>query len=387
MGELTYPPVFTNTLTEEFDYPKGDKNVYCTYEGDGGIPLLNFLRKFAFALRFDGIKLLLAKYLTPKSRIMFRRQITHRVLRIAPFLRYDADPYIVISKEGKLFWLWDAYTISSRFPYSERFAFQGDTINYIRNSVKVLIDAYNGGVKFFVFDTKDPIIRTWSNIFPSLFFPKAEFPTDLLQHLRYPEDLLSLQARVYATYHMTDPNVFYNKEDLWSIAQEVYIERTQPMLPYYVIVKLDKEIEFIQMIPFNPVGKNNLIAWLAGRCDGEFYGTLLAYKFPYVEPLYLQATESRMPELKKVIVASGDRLVWADNFSGAIHNLITEYRAPVTKREEVGIEEVGIHDLIGAALMHFNRYKELVGEGKFKEAGDELYKLEATLKRAAKQRK
>lgn len=438
-GEQTNTHIFVKTLTEEFDYPKGDKNAYCTYEGEGGVSLLSFWRKFAYALRFDGIKLLLSKYITKESRILFRRHIIERVWTIAPFLHYDRDPYLVISDAGHLYWIWDAYTVSNKFPYSEKFTFKRDTLNYIRNSVKVLVDAYNGSVKFFVFDPDDPVIKTWANIFPVLFSPQTDFPKDLLKHIRYPEDYLSLQARVYSIYHMTDPDVFYNKEDVWHIASEIYIDRAQPMVPYFIIARLEEKPEFILMIPFTPAGKNNMIAWLAGRCDAEVYGTLLAYKFPkdkliygpmqvearidqdaeisaqltlwgqrgsqvirgntliipleqsllYVEPLYLQATESRMPEFKKIIVASGDRLVWADSFQEALKELVSGYE--VVGEKEVGpkaekITPVSIADLVNRALKHLKNYKQLVGKGLYREAGSQLRQLEEALKRAVEKR-
>jgi uncharacterized membrane protein (UPF0182 family) len=432
-GEQTWEPVYVRTETDEFDYPKGDQNVYCQYAGDGGVELSGFVRKLAFALKGDGIKLLLSKYLTDESRIMFNRQIGQRVARIAPFLRYDADPYLVISDDGKLFWIWDAYTTSRSFPYSEPFVFQRDTVNYIRNSVKVLLDAYNGSVKFFVFDTTDPVIRTYSKAFPDLFSASAEFPADLRSHLRYPEDLLSLHAEVYATYHMLDPDVFYNREDLWQIAREKYIERAQPVVPYYVIASLLGELEFVQMVPFTPLKKDNLIAWLAGRCDGEQYGKLLAYKFPkesltygpmqiearidqdaeissqltlwgqggsevirgntlviplensllYVEPLYLQATGSRIPELRKVVVSSGDRLVWADRFEEALQRLVSG----IDISEAEGTEKVEKRTIlyhVRSALERFRRYKKLSGSGGFEEAGEMLRGVESELKKAAK---
>jgi uncharacterized membrane protein (UPF0182 family) len=432
-GEQPWEPVYVRTGTDEFDYPKGDQNVYCQYTGEGGIELSGFLRKLAFALRGDGIKLLLSQYLTDESGIMLNRQIGQRVARIAPFLRYDNDPYLVISDEGKLFWIWDAYTTSRRFPYSEPSVFQRDTVNYIRNSVKVLVDAYNGWVKFFVFDTTDPVIRAYSKAFPDLFSPSAEFPADLRSHLRYPEDLLSLQARVYSTYHMLDPDVFYNREDLWQIAREKYIERAQPVVPYYVTASLLGELEFIQMVPFTPLKKDNLIAWLAGRCDGEQYGKLLAYKFPketltygpmqiearidqdaeissqltlwgqggsevirgntlvipmensllYVEPLYLQATGSRIPELRKVVVSSGDRLVWADRFETALERLVSGIDISGAEGTEK-VEERTILYHVRSALERFRRYKELSGSGGFKEAGEMLRGVESELNKAAK---
>lgn len=425
-GEMTNQHVFVNTATEEFDYPKGDENVYTTYKGTGGVQIGSFLRKFAFAWRFDGIKVLLSDYLKPESRVMFHRNITERVQTLAPFLVYDKDPYMVIDDEGRLWWLWDAYTVSTHYPYAERYEGYpeaGSSLNYIRNSVKVSIDAYNGTVSFYIFDEQDPIVRTYQKIFPDLFKSKESMPPDLRRHIRYPEDFLSIQAKMYAIYHMQDPQVFYNKEDLWEVAKETYISNVQPVLPYYVIIRLpgEKKEEFIQMIPFTPTKKNNMIGWMAGRCDGENYGKLLVYKFPkekliygpmqiearidqdreisarltlwgqmgsrvirgnllvipiessliYVEPLYLQAEKSQMPELKQIIVAHGDRLAWGRSFDEALTRVLGRYKAPEVKE----VPEREAEELIKSAIEHFKRYKELTGRGRLMEAGEELEAL------------
>lgn len=418
-GERTINHIFVKTNEKEFDYPVGSSNQYTIYEGDGGIPINTFLRRLAFAWRFDGIRLLLPNPLLPESRIMFKRSIYERVKAIAPFLVYDDDPYLVIDKNGKLWWLWDAYTISNAYPYSERIRSLPDyhgEFNYIRNSVKVAIDAYNGNVFFYVMDRNDPIIQVYMKIFPDLFYSSNQMQPDFIPHLRYPEDYLGIQARVYRTYHMTDSQVFYNKEDLWEIATETYINDVRWVLPYYVIIRLpgESQEEFLQMIPFTPTLKNNMIGWMAGRCDGENYGKLLAYIFPkdkliygpmqiearidqdreisaqltlwgqlgsrvirgnllvipiddallYVEPLYLQAEQARMPELKQIIVAHGDKLAWGKTFDEALQRIFyerAEATAPFSPLE-----------LLQKARSHFQNYQRLTGQGKFKEAAEEF---------------
>jgi len=441
-GERTNEHVFVNTKTEEFDYPRGDENVYTTYKGTGGVRLGSFLRKFAFAWRFDGIRVLLSEYLTPQSRILFHRNIKERVQTLAPFLLYDRDPYMVIDSGGRLWWMWDAYTTSEHYPYSEHYTGSLKTdrrLNYIRNSVKLTIDAYNGTVTFYVFDPGDPLIQAYRRIFPELFKPQEEMPADLKQHIRYPEDLFTIQAEMYAIYHMGDPQVFYNKEDLWEIAKETYIGNVQRVLPYYVIMRLpdeDRE-EFIQMVPFTPTRKNNMIAWMAGRCDGENYGKLLVFKFPkerliygpmqiearidqdreisaqltlwgqlgsrvirgnllvipfensllYVEPLYLQAEQSQMPELKQIIVAIGDRLAWGRTLEEALERVLRGRAAEAALALAEATPDIPgrtVEELIRSALDHFRRYQELTGQGKLLEAGQELQALGNDLEELSK---
>lgn len=357
-GELTDQYVIVNTKAQEFDYPMGEENVYTTYEGKSGVQINNFLRRVMFAFSLGDYKLLLASDIDNSSRVLYYRNINQRVLKIAPFLEYDSDPYIVIS-EGRLFWLWDAYTTTDKYPYSE--PFNREYKNYIRNSVKVVIDAYNGDVRFFASDSKDPIIQTYSKIFPGMFKPMEDMSEDLRSHIRYPVDLFKIQAKMYAVYHMEDPQVFYNKEDKWSMPTELYGGEERQMEPYYTITKLpgEEKTELILLLPFTPQNKKNMIAWMAARSDGENYGKLLNYSFPkqelvfgpmqvearinqdtvisqqvtlwdqrgsrvirgnilaipikdaiiYVEPLYLQSEQSKMPELRRVIVAHGDKVV------------------------------------------------------------------------------
>ncbi len=355
-GEISPDYVIANTRTPEFSYPRGGENVYAHYEGTGGVPLGSLSRQVLYALRFGDYRIAISDEIQQGSRIMYNRRIRNRAMEIAPFLSYDEDPYPVVA-DGRIFWIIDAYTTTDNFPYSQ--AFQG--LNYIRNSVKVVVDAYNGDVSFYVIEPEDALAQTYANIFPDLFKPVEEMPEELFKHIRYPERLLSLQGRVYATYHMTNPVVFYNREDLWEIPNERYFGASQPMEPYYNILQLPglEEPEFVLMQPFTPARRDNMIAWMAGRCDGENYGELLVYLFPkdrmtfgpmqietridqntlisqqlalwdqrgsrvirgnllvlpvegsviYVEPIFLQAEDSELPELGRVVVGFGDEVV------------------------------------------------------------------------------
>ncbi len=366
-SELATDYVFAKTRAKEFDYPAGDQNVYTTYEGQGGIPLGSFWRKALFAARLGDLKLLLSNDLTPKSRVLIYRNIRERVQRIAPFFQYDDDPYMVISAAGRIVWLLDGYTVSDRFPYSTPTRGLG---NYVRNSVKVTVDAYDGTVHFYVADPADPLIRTTARIFAGLLQPLDAMPADLRAHIRYPEGLFRVQAGMYAVYHMRDTQVFYNKEDLWSIPVRHGAGPDRPMEPYYLILRLPGEPkeEFVLLIPFNPSKKDNLSAWLAARSDPPHYGKLVVYNFPkqkliygprqiearidqdsfisqqlslwnqrgsqvirgnllvipiersliYVEPLYIAAEKGQLPELKRVIVGFGDRIAMAETLEGAM---------------------------------------------------------------------
>ncbi len=356
-GEKTNNYVIVKTNTQEFDYPMGDENVYGHYKGSGGIQLNSLIRRAVYAWQFGDLNILISGELNPESRVLYYRNIKERVRHLAPFLKLDNDPYMVVM-EGKLFWIQDAYTTTDRYPYSQPL---GGGLNYIRNSVKAVIDAYNGSVTFYVADPEDALIQTYQKIFPELFVPIEQMPESLRVHLRYPEGLFNIQATVYQSYHMRDVRVFYNKEDLWTVPQEVYAGQEQPMEPYYVIMRLpdENDEEFLLMLPFTPVNKKNTIGWLAARCDGEYYGKLLAYFFPkdrlvygpsqienriqqdtviteqlalwgrggsrvirgnllliplgesklYVEPVFLQAESGGgIPELKRVIVVAGEKI-------------------------------------------------------------------------------
>jgi len=376
-GEFPGNYVVVNARSDEFSYPLGESNATTRYQGDDGITL-GFLNKLMFSLRYGTTKLFLADDVLPDSKIMFYRNILERLQMIAPFLTYEPDPYLVIN-EGRLFWIVDAYTTSNHYPYSEPY---GDSrVNYIRNSVKVVIDAYNGTVTYYLADEGDPVVRTLATTFPSLFQPLAAMPDGLRAHIRYPEQLLAIQANVLSTYHMTNPSTFYNKEDMWRIAQEQYAGADTTVLPYYMImtppgVGATAE-EFVLVLPLTPAGtqqnpKHNMVAYLAARNDYPNYGELVLYRFPkdtviqgpmqvesrisqdalisqqitlwsaagsnvlrgnllviplgnsliYVEPLYIQSTSSSLPELKRVIVATLDNIVMAETFQQALAQLV-----------------------------------------------------------------
>jgi uncharacterized membrane protein (UPF0182 family) len=416
-GESTNNYVFVNSTLEEFDYPSGDQNVFTTYEGTGGVLLDSSLKRAAFAYRFSDVSVLLSEYITSESRVMLYRNIHDRVRQVAPFLLFDADPYLVIL-DGRLFWLQDAYTATDMYPYSQPY---GNRFNYIRNSVKVVTDAYNGDMTFYIVDTEDPIIQAYAAIFPDLFASLEEMPEGLRVHVRYPEGLFIIQAQMNNTYHMQDPTVFYNKEDLWAVAHEMYAGNDQVMEPYYVIMSLEEgRAEFILIQPFTPANKQNMVAWMAARSDGEHYGKLLLYKFPkqeliygplqiearidqepaisgqlslwhqrgsrvirgnllvipiessllYVEPLYLQAETSQLPELKRVIVGSGEKVIMADTLTEALAGIVG---APVVTEEEEEVEGVvGLQELALSALEHYERAQEYLQEGDWAGYGAEL---------------
>jgi uncharacterized protein len=376
-GELTNTYVITQTQVQELDYPSGSDNVYNTYDGRGGVPIGNFWQRLVLAKHLRDWRMMLTENFTPQTHVLFRRNINQRVRSIAPFLRYDSDPYLVVADaqdannpqfdENHLYWMIDAYTTSDRYPYSDPLS---HNINYIRNSVKVVIDAYHGSVNFYIADAQDPMIQTWSKIFPNLFQPLEQMPAALRQHIRYPQDLYGIQSDHLMTYHMTDPIVYYNREDQWRAPNEIYDAKPQLVAPYYLITKLssgDRE-EFILLSPFTPAQRNNLIAWLSARSDGDQYGKMLLYTFPkqrlifgpeqiearinqdpvisqqislwnrrgsraiqgnllvipiersllYVEPLYLEAEQNQLPTLIKVIVAYRDRIVMADTLRQAL---------------------------------------------------------------------
>ena len=358
-GELSNDRVYVKTKSKEFNYPAGEENVFASFAGAGGVAIGSTWRQLLFAARFGDLKLLLSNDLTPESRVLYHRNIKERLGQLAPFLSFDDDPYLVIS-EGRLFWIVDAYTVSDRYPYSQP---AGSGVNYIRNSVKAVADAYQGHVRLYIADERDPLIQTWARIFPGVLKPLSEMPADLRAHLRYPEDIFKIQTAVYSTYHMDQPQVFYNKEDQWSVvsmAEKQGEAESQTMEPYYTIMKLPSERteEFLLLLPFTPKRKDNLGAWMVARADGEHYGRLLVYRFPkqkliygprqivarinqdpeisrqlslwnqrgsqvifgallvipikesliYVQALYLRAETGKIPELKRVIVAAENRI-------------------------------------------------------------------------------
>jgi uncharacterized membrane protein (UPF0182 family) len=313
-GEKTADYILVKTSTQEFDYPKGDKNVYTNYQGRGGVLINSFMKRLLFAIEFEDPQILFTTYLTPESRIMFNRRIKNRVTAIAPFLAYDTDPYMVVSG-GRLFWIQDAYTASNMYPYSKRSKtpFRKRELNYIRNSVKVIIDAYNGHVAYYMIDTQDPILKTYSKVYPDLFKSLDEMPADLKKHLRYPNDLFEIQVQTYAKYHMQDAQVFYNQEDLWEPPDEIYGDNRQMMKPYYIIIKLpdaDKE-EFLLMLPYTPSKKDNMIGWLAARSDLPHYGSLLVYKLSKEKlaygPMQVEARIDQQTDISRELSLWGQR--------------------------------------------------------------------------------
>lgn len=378
-GEMTNTDVYVKTRQQEFNYPQGQSNNLSSYEGTGGISLGGLMRRILLAADLGDLsKLPFSDDVSAESRLLMRRNIFTRVRTLAPFLTWDSDPYIVIGDDGRLYWMLDAYTTSDMYPYSTSYPLGDGSINYMRNSVKAVIDAYNGTTTFYVFDTADPVLAAWQHVFPALFRNAAAMPADLRRHIRYPELLLQEQATVYALYHMTDPEVFYNREDLWTVASELAVgeggeQETHTMAPNYVLMKLPGEssAEFVAILPFTPANRNNLIGWIAGRSDGTHYGTAVAYDFPktrlvdgpmqvearidqnaqlsgqltlwnqqgshvrrgtllvipcgrallYAEPIYLQAEHSPMPELRLVVLAVQDRLAYGPSYEAALQSL------------------------------------------------------------------
>ena len=399
-GEMTNTDVYVKTQQKEFNYPQGQTNNLTSYEGNGGILLGGFLRRMIVALdQNDLAKLPFSDDVNKNSRLLMRRNIRDRVSALAPFLTYDPDAYIVLGEDGRLSWIMDAFTISDSYPYSTHYPLDNNSINYMRNSVKVVIDAYDGTTTFYVFDTDDPIIAAYRRIFPTLFKDASTMPAGLRKHVRYPEMLLKLQAEVYGLYHMTDPEAFYNREDLWTVATEVGLgeggqQTTQAMQPNFVLMKLPGESgeEFVEILPFTPANRNNLIGWIAGRSDRAQYGTSVVYNFPktklvdgplqiearidqnaqlsgqltlwnqqgshvrrgallvipigrallYAEPIYLQAERSPMPELRLVVLALQDRLAYGPTFESALASLfggaVSSLTAPSTSAAAVPAE-------------------------------------------------
>jgi uncharacterized membrane protein (UPF0182 family) len=376
-----------------------------------------------------------------------RRNVRDRVAALAPFLTFEQDPYVVLGDDGRLSWIIDAFTTSDNYPYSTHYRLGNGSVNYMRNSVKAVIDAYDGTTTFYVFDSQDPILATYRRVFPSLFKDAAQMPAGLRKHTRYPESLLKLQAEVYGLYHMTNPEVFYNREDLWTVASEVGMagggeQTTQAMEPNFVLMKLPGEtgVEFVEILPFTPASRNNLIGWIAGRSDGEHYGTTMVYDFPktrlvdgplqiearidqnaqlsgqlslwnqqgshvrrgsllvipsgkallYAEPIYLQADRSPMPELRLVVLALQDRLAYGPTFEAALSSLFGEgssslnaAEAPHAATETAAAAQptTGLHELIAQAAKDFNEYQRLTSEGKLGEAGKKLDELKSVIDR------
>ena len=449
-GELTNTDVYVKTRQKEFNYPQGASNSLTSYEGNGGIVLGGFLRRIMIALdRGDLAKLPFSDDVNKDSRLLMRRNLRDRVLALAPFLTYEPDPYIVLGDDGRLSWIMDAFTLSDSYPYSSHYRLDNNPINYMRNSVKVVIDAYDGTTTFYVFDTEDPIIAAYRRIFPDLFKDAAMMSPGLRKHVRYPELLLKLQAEVYGLYHMTDAEAFYNREDLWTVATEVGMgeggqQTTQAMQPNFVLMKLPGEtgVEFVEILPFTPSNRNNLIGWIAGRSDGAQYGTSVVYNFPktklvdgplqvearidqnaqlsgqltlwnqqgshvrrgallvipsgrallYAEPIYLQAERSPMPELRLVVLALQDRLAYGPTFESAMAALfggaVSSMSAAAVPAEQVRGAPASaaspqpaadLNALIAEAAKDLADYQRLTAEGKLGEAGQKLEQLKRAL--------
>jgi uncharacterized membrane protein (UPF0182 family) len=437
-GELPNDHVFVKTKTQEFDYPRGEDNVFAEYTGRGGVPLSNLFRRLMFAIRFRSTDTFFSPNLTTDSRVLMYRNIKERVERIAPFLRYDPDPYLTIS-HGRLVWMQDVYTTSQRYPYSTT----AGGVNYIRNAIKVTTDAYDGTTRFHVVDPSDPIAQTVGKIFPQLLTPLAAMPDDIRNRLRYPQQIFALQASMFATFHMTNPAVFYNREDQWEIpAFEVGGNPTQ-MHPYYTIMKLPGETgpEYIQMLPFTPRGKDNLASWMVARSDGANYGKLAVFQFPkqtvifgprqvaarinqdqvispqitlwnqqgseviqgtllvipieesliYIRPLYLKAAGGQIPELKRVIVAYQNNIVMEETLAAALERIFPGGRpqaqaaavaTPAPAGEAPGEPSApDVRSLAEQARSHYQRALAAQREGNWALYGDEIRKLGEVLEK------
>ncbi len=456
-GELTNSYVIVNSQEKEFDYPSGEENMYNLYEGKGGVLLSNIWRKFLYGWKFGGSQFFFSSYTTDHSRILFYRQIEQRVKTLAPFLHFDQDPYIVLSK-GKLYWIIDAYTTSDYYPYSQPYSSdetieynEGNSttelhkntvpylngVNYVRNSVKAIVDAYNGSVSFYIVDNEDPVIKVWNKIFPRMFKTKDEMSKDLLAHIRYPIDYLLVQGMVYEKYHMTDPTVFYNQEDLWIRATEKYYSNIQPVQPYYIMWQLpgSNKPQFVLILPFTPKNRQVMIGWIAGMCDGSDYGKFLSYQFPkdklvlgpqqietkidqdsflsgqltlwdqrgsqvirgnvlaipvektlfYVEPIYLQSETAAYPELRLVAVMHGENLSYAPTFDQALQGLFSKSKSQAGMQEttapkEKAAESSTVKQQIQNANNAFENYLKYIGQKKFNDAANEMQKLQQALK-------
>jgi uncharacterized membrane protein (UPF0182 family) len=430
-GEQAGGYVFVKTKEKEFDYPKGDENVFATYAGTGGVSIASLWDQLMFALRFGDVNIMLTDALTADSRVVFNRNVQTRVKRVAPFLRLDRDPYMVIM-DGRLIWMQDAYTFTERYPFSEPYS---DELNYIRNSVKITIDAYNGTTTFYVADANEPILKAYRAIFPALFKPMERMPAFMRAHIRYPEDLFTIQAVMYRTYHMQDAQVFYNKEDLWATPNESSDGQPSQMEPYFVIMRLPGETkeEFMLMLPFTPAKRQNMIAWLAAKCDGEEYGKRVVYRFPkdkliygpeqiharmnqdpkisseltlinqrgsrivwgnllvipieksllYIQPLYLLAEQSQIPQLKRVVVATGNSLAMEATLSEALARVFgagaTTVAAPPTAPTTGAPAAATIADLVKRANDHYARAQDALKNADWATYGKEMQELQKVL--------
>jgi len=447
-GEMTNTDVYVKTRQQEFNYPEGQTNNLTSYQGTGGIVVGGFLRRILLAFdRGDIAKLPFSDDVNAQSRLLMRRNVRDRAAALAPFLTFDQDPYIVVGDDGRLSWVMDAFTSSDSYPYSTHHTLDNQSLNYMRNSVKAVVDAYDGTTTFYVFDNEDPILGAYRGIFPSLFRDASAMPASLRKHVRYPEQLLRLQAEVYGLYHMTNPEVFYNREDLWTVATETGTseggeQTAQAMQPNFVLMNLPGETgqEFVEILPFTPANRNNLIGWIAARSDGAHYGTSVVYDFPktklvdgpqqiearidqnaqlsgqltlwnqqgshvqrgsllvipcgksllYAEPIYLKADRSPMPELRLVVLALQDRLAYAPTFEAALASLFGSETSTLSAAQapQAGMETPGapkpaedLNSLIGQAGKDFAEYQRLTSEGKLGEAGQKLDDLKHVIEK------
>ena len=435
-GEETNQYLLVNTKTKEFDYPKGDDNVYTSYEGKGGVQVSSLFRRLVYAWKFSDIKILLTGSLTGQSRIMFYRNITQRDQILAPFLSFDSQPYPVVGKDGNLYWIHDAYTVSKMFPYSEPVNDNtiGVGINYINNSVKVVINAYDGAVTYYVINPKDPLIQTFQKIYPKLFKPFDEMPDFLKEHIRYPTDLFNIQTEMYNTYHMTDPQVFYNQEDYWQAPNEIYDTTQHALFPYYIIMRLPEthKEEFILMLPLTPSGKDNMTAWMCARCDAPNYGDLIVYTLPkdkliygpmqiearinqkpdisaeltlwsqkgsqvikgnqlvipiqnsfiYVEPIYLQSEQGQIPELKRVIVAYNEKIEMRETLDEALQAVFNIAGEQAITPQQSVVNQTGsvvLSTKAQDALDHYNKALDYLKQDNWSDFGNELQQMKSVL--------
>ncbi|HSW50427.1 MAG TPA: UPF0182 family protein, partial [Bryobacteraceae bacterium] len=445
-GEVVHEPVFVHTAQKEFNYPSGSGNVFSSYEGTGGFPISSMLMRITAAVARADYNIVLTTYLTGRSRMMIRRNVRQRLAALANFVQWDADPYLVLTDEGRLVWTVDGYTTSSAHPYSSSTT-QGNigSFNYIRNSVKATVDAYNGTVRLYIFDPSDPIIRAYQRIFPRLFLPASEMPADLRMHARYPETYFRAQAEIYRLFHMLDPQAFYNKEDVWDIARNIQGQETRPttVAPTYVVATLpgESEPEFLLILPFTPRNKDNMIGLMVARCDGPHLGELIFLHlskqelmfgpmqiearinqdqiiakdltlwnqqgsqvlrgqmlvlpvedtFLFVEAIYIQASEARMPQLRKVVLAMGNTLIYRDTYEQAVAELAglapeaaAKLAAAPAPGAQTGVPPPGNRDLerrLERIRQALRSYQELTGQGRLSEAGKELEAIDSELQR------
>ncbi|HUI77305.1 MAG TPA: UPF0182 family protein [Bryobacteraceae bacterium] len=447
-GEVTHEPVFVDTAQEEFNYPSGEKNVSARYQGKGGFPISSFPMRLAAAVSEAEPNILLTDYLTANSRMMIHRRVADRLQELAGFLQWDPDPYLVITDEGRLVWMCDGYTTSDAHPYSRAVDVPNmGRINYIRNAVKATVDAYDGETHMYIFAPDDPIIAAYQHLFPDLFRPASQMPANLRAHARYPETLFAVQAEIYRTYHMLDPQSFYNKEDLWDLARRSSGQGqsgAEPVSPTYVVATLpgENKAEFLLLTPFTPRNKDNLIGLMVARCDGDSLGQMVVLQlskqelifgpmqiaarinqeqtiskdltlwnqqgsqvlrgqtlvlpvgnnFLYVDPIYIQATEARMPQLKKVVLAVGNRLIYADTYDEALMQLSSGAQelvqqataaAPATPSAATPAataQTPNADPRLQRVRDHLRRYRELTSQGRLSEAGKELEAIESEVK-------